>query len=710
LAAVTFSISASVAAQADPVTFTISSKTRGPLKPSDNFEVQVHARIKEGWHLYSLTQQPGGPVATRITLPANQPFKLTAAIKSPPPLTDSDPNFGVDTQFYENSVTFKLPVAVSDSANISEKERLRVNVFFQTCNDQFCLPPKTVRLGLTLALAAGAPNEEQKDHLLNQPEQPSSISNSLQSPSPVSQEGRAVSQPANDDNARQGSSVPVNFAPYSTDVISLRNLLSFIVLAASLGALSLLTPCVFPMIPITVSYFTNRVSSRRAAVRDAVIYALGIILTFTALGLLSAVLFGATGLSRFAASPWLNLAITIIFVGFALSLLGAYNIQLPSRVLTRIDSFSRNRESTKVLGVLLMGLTFSVTSFTCTAPFVGTLLVMASQGQWVYPIIGMLAFSTAFALPFFILALSPQLVSHLPKSGGWLNSVKVVLGLLEIAAAMKFLSNVDMVWRWSIFTREVVLATWIAVTLLIGLYLLGRIQLSHDSATSQIGAGKLITALVFLALGFYLLTGLFGRPVGELESFLPVATDASSAVPANVNNTAPSSISTGELSWIVNDYEGALKQAKAEEKPIFIDFTGYTCTNCRWMEVNMFTKAPVKEELAKYIRARLYTDGQGQPYEGFQKMQQDKFGTVALPLYAVVTFDGKAIITFAGLTRSEPAFVEFLKAGHAKFQNVDQSLSLLLPTHHSCHINSSVSRGASAWDLDDWDFCRQFIR
>jgi thiol:disulfide interchange protein DsbD len=226
---------------------------------------------------------------------------------------------------------------------------------------------------------------------------------------------------------------------------------------------------------------------------------------------------------------------------------------------------------------------------------------------------------------------------------------------------------VDLVWHWGIFTREVVLASWLAVTLLITLYLLGKFQLSHDSPIERIGAVRLLIALVSLAFGFYLLTGLFGRRLGELESFLPPALEnSSSAVLAAGSNTAEVT-TNGELTWITNDYEGALKQANAENKPVFIDFTGYTCTNCRWMEVNMFTKAPVKEELAKYVRVRLYTDGEGQPYEGFQQMQQEKFGTVALPLYAVVNGDGNTLTTFPGLTRDAVEFVSFLKTGQAQF-------------------------------------------
>jgi thiol:disulfide interchange protein DsbD len=430
------------------------------------------------------------------------------------------------------------------------------------------------------------------------------------------------------------------------------------------GALSLLTPCVFPMVPITVSYFTSHAAGHRtAAVRDALIYALGIIFTFTALGVALALIFGAAGINKLAASPWVNILITAIFLSFALSLFGAFNLQVPSSILTKLDALSRREEGTAggaghIIALLLMGLTFSLTSFTCTAAFVGTLLVMAAQGSWLYPVVGMLAFSSVFALPFFVLALAPQLLSQLPKAGGWLNSVKVVMGLLEVAAAMKFISNVDLIWGWGIFTREVVLASWVAVALLITIYLLGKFQLTHDTQTERIGAVRLLIALVSLSLGFYLSTGLFGARLGELESFLP---------PATVNTRSASfagGSDNGELPWILNDYQGALARAREENKLVLIDFTGYTCTNCRWMEANMFPKEQVKRELDKYVRVRLYTDGEGEIYEQQQRMQEQMFGTVALPFYAVVDANGKAVASFPGLTRNPSEFVAFLNSGH----------------------------------------------
>jgi thiol:disulfide interchange protein DsbD len=668
----------------NPVAWSIKANAPATIKAGDKFTVQVTAQIEGGWHVYSVTQGAGGPIPTKITVPDGQPFKAAGGVTGPHPHVQMDPNFQINTETYEGSASFRVPISVSADAPAGE-QTLNVSVRFQTCNSQLCLPPRTVKLNASLTLVAAsavAPVATPKPSETAQNAKPTPT---IATPPPNANNGKTEASPtqatalnneASPAPPQPGSQADTNVATIApgTNVLAFStsapvSLWSFIWLAMTVGALSLLTPCVFPMVPITVSYFTNHASgSRGGAIRDASIYALGIILTFTALGVALAVLFGAAGINKFAASPWVNLVITGIFIGFAMSLFGAYSLSVPSSLLTKLDAISRSKESSKIIGLLLMGLTFSLTSFTCTAPFVGTLLVMAAQGRWVYPVVGMLAFSTVFALPFFVLALAPQLVSQLPKSGSWLNSVKVVMGLLEIAAAMKFLSNADLVWHWGVFTREVVLASWVAVALLITLYLLGKFQLVHDSPPQGIGAVRLMIALISLAFGFYLLTGLFGRKLGELESFLPPALDGS-AVFGFGRGLGPGSGSgfDSDLTWITNDYEAALKQARAEHKPIFIDFTGYTCTNCRWMEVNMFTKRPVRRELEKYVRVRLYTDGEGQPYEGFQQMQQERFGTVALPLYAVVNADGNPLTTFPGLTRDQTAFVSFLKTGQEKF-------------------------------------------
>jgi thiol:disulfide interchange protein len=409
-------------------------------------------------------------------------------------------------------------------------------------------------------------------------------------------------------------------------------------LAVTAGAVSLLTPCVFPMIPITVSYFTNRAAS---GIRPALIFAGAIVGSFTALGLILALLFGATGVQRFAANPYLNIFLAGLFVAFALNLFGVYQIALPSRALTALDAAARGRESSgaHTAGAMLMGLTFALTSFTCTAPFVGTVLVTAATGAWRGPAIGMLAYSTVFALPFFVLALIPQWAARLPRAGRWLVSVKVIMGFLELAAALKFVSNADLVWHWGIFNRDVVLALWVALAGLMAAYLV---------ASGPGSIARLATAAAALGVGIWLATGLVGRSLGELETFLPPPASHRDSYVMNLN-------------WHVNDLPGAIALAKQSSKPVFIDFTGYTCTNCRWMEANVFARTEVKAKLNQFALARLFTDGDGPVYENQQAYQEKTFNTVALPLYAVLAPDGHTIATLPGLTRDPAVFLAFLE-------------------------------------------------
>ncbi|MDQ6737249.1 MAG: thioredoxin family protein [Gemmatimonadota bacterium] len=444
---------------------------------------------------------------------------------------------------------------------------------------------------------------------------------------------------------------------------------AFLSLAATAGALSLLTPCVFPMVPITVSYFLRHAGSgRRRAIAAVAVFGLGIVVTFTLLGVGVAALVGAAGLMRFAANPWVNLAIAALFLALALNLLGFYQIGVSSSVLGRLDSATRSGQMSDTGGALVMGVLFTLTSFTCTAPFIGTLLVAASQGQWQRPVVGMLVYAIVFAIPFLVLASMPRLINSLPRSGEWLNRIKVVMGFIELAAVAKFVSNADLVWHWNMFTHDVVLAIWVAISLIVTFYLLGAFRLPHDPAPPpesrqkrsnnglpEISAARGAPALVFLALGMWLATGLGGSTLGTLESFLPPVGGQPPAVNAA---DVPA-----ELDWRLNDLPAALALAKRENKRVFIDFTGYTCTNCRWMEANIFSRPEIKVALDRFVLARLYTDGDGDMYERQQAMQQRRFGTIALPLYAIVDSDGKTVRTFAGLTRSPNEFLSFLSSG-----------------------------------------------
>ena len=581
------------------------------VKAGANIEAILDAKIEPGWHLYALTQEGGGPQALVIAVPPDSPFKLTGPVIAPLPITAPDANFNIDTQYHAEEATFYVPLAVPATA--AGRTQLDLDVTFQTCTDRFCLPPRTQRVSLSLLVPGTGADATEVTRALP----------------PV-------------------AGGPKVFVEDMAAAAAASTLPAYLGLAALMGALSLLTPCVFPMVPITVSYFTGRAEKdRRRAVTQALVYGAGIVFTFTAVGAVLAFGFGASGLNQFAANPWLNLGIVALFIVFVLNLFGAFELALPSRVLTRASTADSGRG--RYAGTLLMGLAFTLTSFTCTAPFLGTLLVVASQGDWQWPLGGLLVFSSVFALPFVLLAWAPQAVASLPRSGAWLLSVKATMGLLELAAALKFLSNVDLVWGWGIFTRDVVIALWIIIGAVLVIYLAGGLRLGHAPKLSRPGMPRWVTVAGALALTIWLGTGLAGQRLGELEAFLP---------PGELGGGEG-----GELAWKVNDYEGALAQASKENRPILIDFTGYTCTNCRWMEANMFTKPEVSRELARYIRLRLYTDGRGEEYLRFQNLQRDTFGTVALPYYAVLAPGGVPVVAFGGLTRDSVHFVAFLRRG-----------------------------------------------
>lgn len=419
-------------------------------------------------------------------------------------------------------------------------------------------------------------------------------------------------------------------------------MLTFLALAASAGFASLLTPCVLPVVPLTAGYFAGRRQlSGTAPVIEASLFALGIIGTFTGLGLGLSIVLGASGVTMLAANPWLNLFVAAVFIAFALSLLGLYTIRVPSGFLTRADQAAR--EAPRILAPLLTGFVFTLATFACTAPFVGPLLVAASAGEWSRPVAGMLVYSSAFALPFFILGLTPQWLQRLPSPGRWMTDAKFAVAALQLGAALKFLSNTGAVWGIHVLTREVVLTVWVLLAVALAATILLR---SYLAGGAGLRPARVAATALSLALGAWLASGLAGRPMGELEAVLPARAEAADDLP-----------------WIVNDLEAAVSIATAEQRPLFVDFTGYTCGNCRWMESNVFTRANVREALSPYVLVRLYTDGEGEVFEKNQRLQEARFGTIALPLYAVLDENGATRSSFVGVARNVDSFVDFLRAG-----------------------------------------------
>ena len=612
------------------------------LAPGSDLVLTLRATMAPTWHLYSLTPYPddvlAAPQPTTIQLKKHPFFEPGGTVRQPQPKLDHDENFGIETEYFDGMVDFEVPVRVVATASGGEHEVV-LKVRFMACNDRLCLPPQNREVSTLLVVSeTPATLSSELSRALNPTARPRLATEGAAQSSP---ESRVAPPPAT-----------AGGVPSTT--------LAYILFAMAGGGLALLTPCVFPMIPITVSYFTKREVSRRQALYDAALYSLGIILTFTLLGFALTRVFGAGGINRVAASPVLNIAIATLFVVFALSLFGAIELRLPSSWLTAVDK--RSSAAGGATGILLMALAFSLTSFTCTVPFVGTVMVAATRGDWLWALLGVGAFATVFAAPFFFLALFPSLLKSLPRAGSWMDSMKVTMGFLELAAAMKFISNVDLVFQWEFITRPVFITVWLAVALVLTLYLLGHFSFPHEDPTQRVGAGRVLSAVFFLSVSFYLLRGLFGASLGELDAFLPprdYGVDQWALVsPVSVN-------STGEEyreHWLT-DYPQALERARATGKPIFVDFTGYTCTNCRWMESNVFVRPRVRELFQKYVLVRLYTDGGKPEHEANLQMEKDRFQTIALPLYALLTPTDEVIATFPGLTRSLEEFVAFLEQG-----------------------------------------------
>jgi thiol:disulfide interchange protein DsbD len=384
-------------------------------------------------------------------------------------------------------------------------------------------------------------------------------------------------------------------------------------------------------------------------VLQAVVFCAGIIILFSGLGLATTAVLGPFGAQRLGSSPWVNGFVALVFLVFGLSLLGAFEITIPSSVLTRLN---RSSERGGVAGTLIMGLTFSLTAFACVGPFVGTLLAGSVSGGGVRPLAGMISFATGLAAPFFLLALFPSYLKRLPRSGGWMARVKVVLGFVILAAMLKYASNIDAVMQWNLLTRERFLAAWVVLFALPGLYLLGFLRMEGIRADEPVGMWRLLIGTVFLVFTISLLPGMFGAGLGELDAYVPAP-----------RGGGPSAGGQDGLAWMKDQYGEALEKARAEGKRVFVSFTGYACTNCHWMKSNMFPRPEIAAALKDYVLVDLYTDGADAASEENQRLLERKFSTVAIPFYAILDPDEKVVASFSGLTRDAREFLAFLETG-----------------------------------------------
>lgn len=584
------------------------------VAPGGRLQARLTARMDPGWHLYALSAPPP-IIATSLTLAAH-PAIASSKLFQPPAETRFDENFGLNVATYEGEAAFVFEVEIARDAPPGPLE-LTASARFQTCNNKMCLPPRRVPAAASVIIdpaAAAAPPAISAGYTLFQPGAPA---------------------PA----------TPTRSTPRDQD------LGIFVLAAFGVGLASLFTPCVFPMIPITVSYFLKKPGASRArGLLDAALFAFGIVALFTLLGLAVTAALGPFGVVQLGSSVWVNAFVAAVFLVFGLSLLGAFELTIPSGALTRLSSLARGGGA---LGSLLMGLTFSLTAFACVGPFVGTLLAASVSSGGVRPVAGMLAFAAGLATPFFFLALFPSYLKRLPRSGGWLERVKVVMGFLILAAMLKYLAAIDQVMQWNVITRERFLAGWIVLFALAGLYLLGLLRLPGVAPEDTLGVARLLVGAAFLAFSISLVPGMFGGRLGELDAFVP---PPSAASPGR-------SESSGGLVWMKDQYREALARARQENKRVLVSFTGYACTNCHWMKANMFTRPEVAAVMKDFVLVELYTDGTDDASKRNQSLQESRFQTIAIPYYAILDAYEKPLATFPGLTRDPAEFLAFLRRG-----------------------------------------------
>ena len=629
-------------------------KQQFSVKAGDTVMVRLSIDIESGWHAYDLQQNARnvksgsgiGPSPTSIKAMKNTVFAV-GRLQAPRSDLSYDSTFEVQIGTWHGKVNIIVPIITKKTLKKGTYiDSLEVES--QVCTDEgICTYPKK-RYAIIINVTQEATDLTSADTALAAIVDSTVVSMPEQAKAPASKKSET-----------KVSEGKVSESQQEYNDAKSEGVFSFIWAAILAGFAALTTPCVYPMIPITVSFFTKRSEKPSArSVVDSMVFATGIIATFTILGLLFALLSNAAGIRNFANDPLMNLFLATIFIVFAFNLFGAFEIMLPPSLLNKLNAASSKGNSFG--SVLLMGITFSITSFTCTLGFVAAAFgeaasaVKGGEGDLFYPMLGMLAFSSAFALPFFLLALFPSRLNKLPKAGTWMNNVKVVLGFLELALALSYLSRTDATWELGLFSRELILAFWVACSILSMLYILGLFRMKLDSPVQNLGAMRVVWALMFATVSFYLLQGIFGRPVGEFEAF--IYSDSSAPVAtASIGGSALSA----EEEWTEN-FQAALTLAKEKNQPVFVDFTGVTCTNCRKMEKNVFPRPQISELMGKMIKVRLYTDRNRPEDKANERMMQEKYQSAELPLYVILTPDGK-VIDQTGYTPDTEKFQSFLK-------------------------------------------------
>lgn len=649
-------------------------------------EIVFTATSEKGWHLYDMNLPEGGPVSTSFTFETLKEAELIGQpVSSVKPTVVYDELFAMDLRWYPGTVSFTQKVKITDP----KKFKIEGEVEFMACNDETCLPPDRVSFtfdakNTKLTLQSDAPAINKEDVTIIQPdtEQVVEKTETLATPDPVAAKtDNIISSPVKITNELTNDTAlwtPVidNLKAFGdTTVTATDTSWLFIFFAGFLGGLiALLTPCVWPMIPMTVSFFLKRTKDRKKAIRDALTYGLSIIVIYLVMGLLITGIFGASALNDLSTNAIFNIIFFLLLVVFAISFFGAFEMVLPASWTTKLDS--KADSTTGILSIFFMSFTLVLVSFSCTGPIIGTLLVQAaSMGTAVGPAIGMFGFALALSIPFSLFAIFPNMLQSMPKSGGWLNSVKIVLGFLELALALKFLSVADLAYGWRLLDREVFIVLWIVIFVLLGFYLLGKIKFCHDSDVKYVSVPRLFMAIISFSFAVYMVPGLWGAPLKSISAFAPPL------------YTQDFSLYDDEVHAAFDDYESGMAYAKRVNKPVMIDFSGFGCVNCRKMEASVWTDPKVKQLLEKdYVLITLMVDDKTQlphPIEieehgkvrklktigdKWSYLQRSKFGANAQPFYILLNDEGQPLGPSYAFNEDVSKYVQFLENGLKTFK------------------------------------------
>ena len=654
----------------DPVKF----KTEFNTLSDTEAEIVFTAAIDKGWHVYSTELGDGGPISATFNVDRTSGIELLGKLKPVgKEVATFDKLFEMKVRYFENTAKFIQKVKLTGGAY-----EIEGYLEYGACDDESCLPPTEVPFKFSgvakTANAAAAKAEQPEKKEVEKKEEAAPV---------VSKDTVAMMElvPATTTDASTGIQPAVASGELWKPVISELQALGeehtqgdmswiYIFVTGFLGGLlALFTPCVWPIIPMTVSFFLKRSKDKKKGIRDAWTYGASIVVIYVALGLAITLIFGASALNALSTNAIFNILFFLMLVVFAASFFGAFEITLPSKWSNAVDS--KAESTTGLLSIFLMAFTLSLVSFSCTGPIIGFLLVQVSTtGSIVAPAIGMLGFAIALALPFTLFALFPSWLKSMPKSGGWMNVIKVTLGFLELAFALKFLSVADLAYGWRLLDRETFLALWIVIFALLGFYLLGKIKFPHDDDDNKVGVTRFFMALVSLAFAVYMVPGLWGAPLKAVSAFAPPM------------QTQDFNLYKNEVHAKFDDYDLGMEYARLNGKPVMLDFTGYGCVNCRKMEAAVWTDPKVSDLINNdYVLITLYVDNKTPLTEpvkivenGTERtlrtvgdkwsyLQRVKFGANAQPFYVLLDNQGKPLNKSYAYDEDIPKYIEFLQTG-----------------------------------------------